>query len=55
MFSDLGISTTTVTIKLNMTSFKHGNIIDLAKYLPLDDFIIGIKLVYAGGDSIKLQ
>jgi hypothetical protein len=55
MFSDLGISTTTVTIKLNMTSFKHGNIIDLAKYLPLDDFIIGIKLVYAGGDSIIIR
>lgn len=46
-FTPLKVSTTTVT-----SSFPCPvNIIDLAKYLPLDDVIIGIKLVYAGGNS----
>lgn len=44
-FSDLKVSTTTVT-----SNFPHAvNIIDLAKYLPLDNVVVGIKLVYAGG------
>ena len=46
-FTPLLVSTTTVT-----SIFKCSiNIIDIAKYLPLDDAIIGIKLVYAGGTS----
>jgi len=46
-FTPLLVSTTTVT-----SIFKCSiNIIDIAKYLPLDDVIIGIKLVYAGGTS----
>lgn len=46
-FSQLKVSTTTVT-----ASFPYPiNIVDVAKYLPLDDVIIGIKLVYAGGGS----
>ena len=50
-FSKLLISTTTVT-----TKFKNQvNIIDVAKYLPLDDVIIGIKLVYSGGNSIIIR
>lgn len=46
-FSDLKVSTTTVTASFPCPV----NIIDVAKYLPLDDVIIGIKLVYAGGNS----
>jgi hypothetical protein len=46
-FTPLRVSTTTVT-----SSFPFAvNIIDVAKYLPLDDVIIGIKLIYAGGHA----
>ena len=47
IFTKLQVSTTTVTALLG-TSL---NIIDIAKYLPLDEVVIGIKLVYAGGLS----
>ena len=46
-FSELRVSTITVTAPLNQPI----NIIDIAKYLPLDEEVIGIKLVYAGGLS----
>ena len=50
-FSDLKVSTTTVT-----SNFPHVvNIIDLAKYLPIDNVIVGIKLVYAGGSSSVIR
>jgi hypothetical protein len=45
------ISTTTMT-----SAFKTSiNIVDVAKYLPLDDVIIGVKLVYAGGSSTIIR
>ena len=46
-FSELKISTTTVTSSVPVPI----NIIDVAKYLPIDEIIIGIKVVYAGGNS----
>jgi hypothetical protein len=50
-FSPLAVSTTTVT-----GSFKRPiNIVDIAKYLLLDNEIIGIKLVYAGGYSAIIR
>lgn len=49
---ELSISTTTVTTRLKDTPI---NIIDIAKYLPLDDQVIGIKLVYAGSKSVILK
>src|SRR3978361_1155010 len=50
-FTPLLVSTTTVT-----SVFKSNiNIVDIAKYLPLDDAIIGIKLVYAGGSSTIIR
>src|ERR1044071_765655 len=47
IFTPLKVSTTTVTSLFPCPV----NIVDLAKYLPLDEVIIGIKLVYAGGNS----
>ena len=50
-FSPLLVSTTTVT-----SVFKSSvNIVDIAKYLPLDEVVIGRKLVYAGGSSTIIQ
>lgn len=46
-FTPLCISTTTVTTKFP----NFVNIIDVAKYIQIDDFIIGIKLVYCGGSN----
>lgn len=46
-FTPLRVSTTTVIAPFD----KNINIVDVAKYLELDDVIIGIKLVYAGGAS----
>jgi hypothetical protein len=51
-FTKLGISTTTVTTRLFN---DYLNIIDIAKYLPLDDQIVGVKLIYAGSKSIILR
>lgn len=50
-FSPLLVSTTTVTSVLK----SQINIVDVAKYLPLDDCVIGIKLVYAGGASTIIR
>jgi len=47
-FTTFNISTTTVTSKVHKGNL---NIIDIAKYLPIDDIVVGIKLVYAGGNS----
>lgn len=50
-FTPLLVSTTTVT-----AVFKQSiNIVDVAKYLPLDSVVIGIKLVYAGGSSTIIR
>ncbi len=50
-FTPLKVSTTTAT-----TSFgTNMNIIDIAKYIPLDQAIVGVKLVYAGGQSVILR
>ncbi|RKO85024.1 hypothetical protein BDK51DRAFT_32215 [Blyttiomyces helicus] len=46
-FTPFRVSTTTVTGSFD--SFV--NIVDIAKYLSIDDVIIGVKLVYAGGYS----
>lgn len=46
-FTPLRVSTTTVTTEFPCPV----NIIDVAKYLPIDDVVIGIKLVYARGAS----
>ncbi|CAM6054314.1 unnamed protein product [Sphagnum tenellum] len=50
-FSPLRVSTTTVTTNLGFLV----NIVDVAKYLPLDDEILGVKLVYAGGTSTIMR
>ena len=50
-FSELRVSTTTVTSVLKSSI----NIIDIAKYLPIDETIIRIKLVYAGGSSTIIR
>ncbi len=46
-FSPLRVSTTTVIAPLRVSV----DILSVAKYLPLDDIIVGIKMVYARGSS----
>lgn len=46
-FTPLNISTMTATTKLKCSL----NVIDIAKYLELDEHIIGVKLIYAAGQS----
>lgn len=58
-FSDLSVSTMTCAgsfAKEPETATNNlVNIFAIAKYLPLDDVIIGIKLVYAAGESAILR
>lgn len=51
MFSDQLVSTTTTIGTLGCPV----NIIDVAKYMPLDDVLIGLKLVYARGSATILR
>ena len=55
-FTKLLVSTTTVTYNIFREPVVHAiNIIGIAKYLELDNCIIGIKLVYASGNSTVLR
>ena len=55
-FTKFDISTTTVTTTL-WNGIGNGtlNIIDIAKYLPLDDSIVALKLLYAGSSFAVLR
>ena len=49
--TDLTVSTTTVTAAFE----SPVNIIDIVKYLPIDNVVLGVKLVYAGGASVVVR
>jgi hypothetical protein len=50
------VSTMTVTTCVFHECIVQGvTIIDIAKHIDLDEFILGVKLVYAGGNSIVLR